>query len=536
MTPNISAAQIVLLAVHLTTDGDIETLTILASRHSGILRKDLLLRILLTYLPEAVPSAEYLPLVQANETRDIPDRLSVDLDYSPVAHLSQEQAAKKVRKLHLIPLYWDGAPEEIADDLTALFLLRRVVKVDEEAGLLDELPGLLVPFLDLAPCIRTLMVSAILPLLRRNCEYYPQEPIPQTLSEFQNLPDKLAVEQLLSQTGVREEDLGLVGRDLKGLIGPWIHNEKRWRTRRSGGAQPAKPDATSNLSEASLCPGWEQVLEWLTTQATKSWKVAVSAIDQWDGPNDVDLGGYGVIWLSEQEQEHLELTYARAALASAYLISEASTEALEGAFGIVTKIAGLLDHDQSPSLQTAVGLLPPISGESVAALMTARNATYLRNELLGDGNVLTAADGAAIKLAEGVIISAFILTQAGLPCTVRRAGELSLLQDEREQKAEALKLIRSMSNNGPKNDDKYWIRARHEILWLRDWGSEEEGSSAEYPIRGVFGKLTREFLEVEILKALLANTRSSFRPLFDNENYADSTTRLFPCSFYIRGL
>lgn len=82
-----------------------------------------------------------------------------------------------------------------------------------------------------------------------------------------------------------------------------------------------------------------------------------------------------------------------------------------------------------------------------------------------------------------------------------------MLQDEREQKSEALKVIRAIGNNGPKTDDKYWIRVRNEILWLRDFGAEEDSdASPSQRYNGVFGQLKKEFLEVEILNALLTNT------------------------------
>src|SRR5690349_4528130 len=51
----LSPAKLVLLAVHCAVAGDVDSLTTLAARHGTVLRKDLLLRILLTYLPETVP-------------------------------------------------------------------------------------------------------------------------------------------------------------------------------------------------------------------------------------------------------------------------------------------------------------------------------------------------------------------------------------------------------------------------------------------------------------------------------------------------
>lgn len=507
MSLALSPPKILLLAAELAAKADINGLRHLAARYDVVLRKDILLRILLTYLPEALPSNKYVGLLEEIERGEYSEDDYGEIDASAVEGLSDQQAVKKVRKLNLLQLSSPETPSDAANDSTTQFLLRRAYKVDEEAGLLDTLPDLLVPFLDHSPCIRTLMVSAILPLLRRNFEYYPTSPIPHTLHSFQRLPDRTAVSLLLGLTGDSTEDRSPVARDLRGLVGPWLYNEKRWATRTDDSGQADQTREPPGL-EQQLCPGWAEVLEWLTTKASRSWKVAVSAINEWDGPGDVDLGGYGAMWLNEQEQEHLEQTYARAALASVYLIPEASPEALLGAHSIITKIMGLLDQDPGSPLQTAASLLPPVSAQEVGSLLSAQNAMWLRNDLLRYSNRLTSPTKAATQLLQGLTLSAYLLTEHGAPCTVRRAGELALLQEERDQKSEAAKLINSLSNGGRKSDDKYWIKARDGILWLRDWGSEEERTSPEeQQIKGVFGELKREYLEIEILKALLANTR-----------------------------
>lgn len=515
----LSPAKIILLAVELASNADIDGLWYLAAQHSTILRKDILLRILLTYLPEAVPSRKYVTFIEEIHNGEYSRREPVEIDLVAVERWTDEEATKKVRKLHLLKLASDETPLEAADDTTTLFLLRRAYKVDEEAGLLDTLPDLLVPFLDHSPCIRTLLVSAILPLLRRNFEYYPENPIDETLHGFQHLPDRTAVSLLLEATGAQENGLGPVGRDLRTLIGPWMFKYKKWDIETDDDAEDGPtPGTASSPAGSQSYPGWTQLLEWLTTQASQaSWKVALSAIEQWDGPGDVDLGGYGATWMSDDEQEALEKSWARAALASAYLIPEASADALSAAHTIVTKIMGLMDQDPSPPLQSAAALLSPITGQEIVDISIAKNATYLRNDLLSETNLLTGLTKEATSLLSGLILSAFLLTRSGAPCTVRRVGELVLLQDEREQKTEFTTLMHHLSNNGPKTDDKYWIKVRNDILWLRDWGSEEDSTSPEKHIKGVFGQIKKECLEVEILKALLANSRYTLaRSLYED--------------------
>jgi hypothetical protein len=504
MTLLLSPAKLVLLAVHLAVNGDIDSLTALAARHGTVLRKDLLLRILLTYLPETLPSSQYVDLVCQLDDGSFPDTADRDVDCSSVEDLAEDDAAKKVRKLRLLPLTPSEAPQKTSDDALSQFLLRRSYKVDEEAGLLDELPALLLPFMDHSPCIRTLLVSTILPLLRRNCEYYPQEPIPYTLQAFQELPDRVAVNLLLSQTGVRDLDLPVVGRDLRGLVGPWLSGESRWKHRKHTEGSSDEPSSSEGTDD--VCPGWSEVLHWLTAQASRNWRVAVSAIQQWDGPDDTDLGGWGSAELTDDQRQHLEQSYARAALASAYLIPEASLEALDGAYSIISKVAKLRNLEPVSSLFSALAVLPPIAEQIPDDIVAARDAAHMRNDLLAQSNPLTTPTDASISFLQALILSAHILTKAGCPYTIRRAGELALLRDERDQKAEAAKLIHSISNNGPKTDDKFWLKARNEILWLRDWGTEDSWSSDGLAC-GIFSQVKRDFLEVEFLRALLANTR-----------------------------
>ncbi len=504
----LSAPKVVLLAAQLAAQADIDSLAFLASQHSTVLRKELLLRILLTYLPANVRTADYLSFLQDIETGEFAQFGPVEIDCSRVDHLCDEEASKKVRKLGLQQLSWPNAPEAIADDPLTLFLVRRAHAVDEGSGSLTELPELVTPFLDRSPFLGTWFISALLPLLRRNCEYHPEHPMSQTLAAFQDMPDRVAVIHLLSQTGAREEDSATIGRDLRGLIGPWLLNDARWTTRK----EPATDGSGAAADDQHLCPGWEQVLQWLTAHAAKSWRVAANAMEQWDGPGDVDLGSYRNMWLDETEQMYLERRFARAALATAYLIPEASVEALTRAHNIATKVVSLLGHYPSEFLPKAATLLSPVPDLAAGGITSPQHVAYLRNGLLDESNVLTSLSSDATQLLCALVLSAFLLTRAGSPCTVRRAGELAILQIERDQKAEATKLMHSIGDNGPKSDDKYWIRMRNEIMWLRDWGADEDVDEPGRVCSGVLGQVSKEFLEVEILKTLLGNTRTSSIP------------------------
>ncbi|ERS99211.1 protein transport protein [Sporothrix schenckii 1099-18] len=543
MSAALSPSKVVLLAAQFTATGDIASLASLAAGHGDALRKKLVLRLLLTYLPSHLTTEEYLPLLQSLESADYSCFFPLqEIDTSSVQSLSDEQAAKKVRKLRLQPLSLPGAASSLAssseargeteeaeepEDPLAVFLIQRAYAVDDGSGALPELPALLAPFLSRSYFLRTWTISVLLPLLRRNCEYYPDAPLQQTLANFEHLPDRLAVARLLSNTGSHEDTLHFVGRDLRGLIGPWLYSDRRWTKRRrgsessssgavssaeTGGEDKGKSASEANGLQSSLCPGWEEVLQWLTAHAAKSWRVAARAIEQWDGPSDADLGGFGTMWLDDREQEYLEYRYARAALACVYLLPESSEEAMAAAHAIVGKIIGLLDQDPLPALPTDLSLLSPVSTDTdVGTLLTPKNAVYLRNDLLSEANVLTKPSRTATKLLHALVLSASLLNKMGASCTIRRAGELAVLQNEREQKTEAANAIHWVATNGTRNDDRYWIKARNEILWLRDWGADDEGGGtddhAQSTGSGVFGQVKREFIEVEFLKALLTNTR-----------------------------
>lgn len=514
---SLSQAKIILLAVQAVIKADIPALRTLTAQHRKALRTDIILRILLTYLPESLDSSEYVPFLQELASGQIPADNKAEIDATSVEEISNVDATRKVKQLRLLPLARISAPSDVPDNPFILFIIHRAYRIDEETGLITQLPELIVPFLNISQYLRTWMISTLLPLLRLNYEYYPKESTIQTIASFENLDDRNGVEFLLSRTkeavGHENDTRKTIGRDLRGLIGPWMYGDNRWKPRRARKSfacdnqrlTPIDDEEAEDLKSA----GWEAVFEWITSQATSSWITCVEAIEQWDGPGDVDLGVYGngSIWLDEHEQKNLEKRYARAALAAAYLVPEASIEALTGVQRILARIVSLVDLEKMSTLQAAAALLPRIPTFSKSATSTPKYASYLRTAFMDEKNVLTTPNQTSISFLHGILVSAFLLTRVGVQCTVRRAGELVLLQDEGEQIFEAQRLIHKIAD-GPKGDDKYWIRMRNELLWLRNWGADEltggmEGSNG----RGVFGRIRKDFLEMEILKFLLANTR-----------------------------
>lgn len=501
MGSTLTPAKVLLLAVHLAAHADVRGLSQLAGQHRAVLHKPVLLRILLTHLPETVKPELYVDFLQEIVVDEFASRPETELDTSPVSPLTDQLASKKANKLHLAQLQCPDAPTTDRDDSLSLFLFQRAHRMDAETGMLAHLPDLLVPFIDHSLALRTWIVSTVLPFVRRNVEYYAETSPAYSLVQFQKLEGRDAVSYLLARSGSTQNAQGHLSRDLRGLVGPWLHEGSRWVE--AGGAPAADPEASTSVS----CPGWEEALGWLASQAITSWKTTVDAVDHWDGPNDVYFGHGVSLSLPEPKKRYLEQSYARAVLASSYMIQVPTTDSLGALYRMCAKIRSLLGQGPGDlSLHDALEALPDMSTVDISNFGGAKAATHMRNGLLQSRNPLTLPSDAATGLLMTLVLSAFILTHLGVPCTVKRAGDLAFLGDEREQRAEVGKLFHAISSVTQQFDDEFWTRARKETLWLRDWG-HSANTSTPSAVRGVLATVHREHIEGEFLKALLVKSR-----------------------------
>lgn len=504
----LSPAKAVLLAVQLASIADIPTLRTLVAQNQRTLRLELVLRILLSHLPESTEPSDYVPFLEDLISASITEDPEHQVDSSVVNDLDDADAKKRVRKLNLYPLRWSNAPDDIPDDPLTLFLLHRSLLIDSSTGLINQIPQLLKPFLHHSTYLRTWIINTVLPLLRFSYEYYPREGTNISIPKFESLSDRAGVNLLLSRTGKVEETEN-IGRDMRGLVGPWMYGDSLLKRRK------IRRDSSYSIDTIGESPtyddkyaGWEEVFRWIYNQAESSWKTVVGVVEQWDGPGDADLGDYadGTEWLDEEDQLHLERRYARAILAAAYTITETTEESLQGVYRMLNRVITLLDKDRIPTLQAAAAILIPVPVFTNITL--GRSMTkHFRGGLQDEDNIITAPTDDSIRLLQALIVSVFKCTRLGCPISIKVAGQLVCLEDEADQRS-YFALITKHLEHGPKEDDKYWIRLRNELLWLRSWGEEElsEGSSPGNG-RGVFGRLPKEFIETEILKALLANTR-----------------------------
>ncbi|KAK0392148.1 hypothetical protein NLU13_1646 [Sarocladium strictum] len=493
MQEALSPAKATLLAVHFAAISDIDSFRQHCAEYSSILGQELLLRIILTHLPETLDPSTYTPLLQELQDgglKTLPGGKNHEIDSSSIDSLSEQQALRKVRKLGLLDLAWPDAPTQGHNDPLTLFLFHRAYIIDRDTGLINIIPDLLLPFAKHCDAITTWLLTTILPLSRRNFEYHPGTGSPLSISVFEQLSDPAAVQYLLSEISQDNNIPGSVGRDLRGLLGPWFNNPARW----------------SGVGDAAKAPGWAYFLQWLTTQASRSWTVAVQAIEEYNGPADIDQGPVTTAPPQNSQFDHLLKSYLRAALASAYSIQESSLDGLLGTWQILRRVQGLLDTGELASLEVEAEALPVMSGLGVILSKKNRNAGDLRSNLLDESNEITSPNPAACTMLRGLTLSVFILKNLGALYSVRTIGEMVLLQDAQEQRSEFLKVVRLLSNNAPRDDDAYWARARTGILWLHSWGASSPNGNQGI---GPFGMVARHDIDMEMLKAMLANNRFS---------------------------
>lgn len=521
----ISRANAILLVVNYTADCDVGALRqLLAALPAGKLPLQIALRILLTYLPESLDPSVYLPLIHSLISENVTQEPSASLDFSAIDGVSEDDARQKVRKLHLLPLRSpDSTLPNDSDPLDA-FLVHRAHRVDAQTGLLTNLPQLIVPFIDRSENLRRWFIGTLLPLLRHDYEYYPRPDPGLELRTFEKLDGKSAVHYLLSEAGAKEHvalgSTSAVARDLRGAVGPWVYGHKEQkrtgdRRRLSLHASLSNPpnapianSITANSDHNADADAWRDVFQWIVSVASKNFPLAVEAIDSWNGPTDIDLGGFGVgaMELEQDVRRAVDLEFARAAFATAYAAPEASRIVLAGINLIMARAASLSSLPPRPDLQTSLSSLPQIQTDFT--ILGTSSRSMLTNAALESNNPFTTPSQESLEFLHAILVSAALLVRWKHQTSLKKVADLCLFSTEDSQKDELKRLIRNISS-GVKLEEGNWERARNDLLWLWRWGNDEQDdtpSSKLGSIQGVFGRVKRSFLEVEVLKALLSDS------------------------------
>ena len=541
---DLSNDHCVLLACHFASESNIEALrTVVATRRAAF-SLDLILQILLTYLPESADPSLHVPFVEdviAGRVEE--NHASAAVDTSTVKDLSNSRAHKVLQHQHFLSLESSSCPPE--EDVLTRFLICRAHKLDD-AGLLAVVPSLAEQFLGKSEYLRTWFVSNVLPLLRFGFEYYPEEQSAYTLERSETARGTKAVEMWLSKSldnhahrastqsrnSDQEESDGILARDMKNLVGPWMYgyNQRKRRRLETTARRPSKVGANVNeLQHSKSAPpnegetqhDWECAFTWLTHTAVEHFDVVGGVIDRWNGPSDVDFGGF----LDDGDvprDKHLDDRFAQTVYASIYATSDSTQDAISNAHTALARIARLQELEAPSGLSVEPEKLPRVSAKGSIAddLPT---STLEPDALLKQGHPLTSPSQDTFSLLQGFISSAFVLAALGHQTSILKATKIRFQNDSTEQLSILTKILHTLST-GLKKEEREWANIRQLVLWLWGWGVQAPKS---YPSLGygVFGKVARSEVEKELLKTMIS---TACFPLIIKIYIKDSNSGLSP--------
>ncbi|KAK2738171.1 hypothetical protein FQN57_007145 [Myotisia sp. PD_48] len=482
----LSDAHVILLAVQLCLNGDISAFPSLKSLYPHTFHLELLLRIILTFLPESIEPSRYTPVLQQLSGDSTAPVVDLDADLSTSEQLSESEARHQVRHLKLLPLQF---PKKVIepDSVSPLvqFLVHRAHRIDTEVGLQPYIIDLVDPFISTCDTLRDWTISTVLPAVRFNYEYYPNNEGILSLELLESLDSRSAVNILLSAND--QQDAGKdIGRDLRGLIGPCLY----------GHIMPKE------FGENHGTKTWQVVNEWLLSTSLRHFPSVVSAVEQWDGPIDIDFGGYdepqgSISNLNYQVAKSAEIQYNQAALASIYATAECDPSILNGASRIVTRVAALLmiDDFSVSQFDTSDFYRRHLDPSFLKQLTT---TLLLHNTLLDPLNPLTSPSKESLSFIDSILVSMHTLGDLGHWVSPRFIVDIILSASSETQLFEFQEFLKILKQQ--KRPEESWKQIRERLLWLRTWGAESPGSDLT---QGLFWRVPPSKYEEEILITML---------------------------------
>jgi protein transport protein SEC39 len=480
---------------------------------SSSLTIETLFRIILTFLPETTPPQTYIAVIQSLSNLHDDSGFSADLeslDISSVQHYSAAAARRRVRSLRLLPLrppQWEHHADSVGDPWV-WFVLHRAYRIDAETGLQTLILDLLRPFYEQSLLLRTWLISRLLPLLRLNYEYYQSSDEAISLELADSMDQSTAINVLLSMTSPHGESTDLA-RNLKALVAPWMYGSASAKRRRldstSNRESPidGRPE-THAKTDASV---WQDVNEWLLSRSLIDYDRVVGAFANWNGPDDVDFGGYevdGTLPYDEGELAHLRQRFGQTGLAVVYANATTDSHVLAGAVKIVSKVASLLQIQLDPNILDPLGTtaLPAISIDPQSISATSK-ASLMQNALLASANPLTLPTSSSIAFLSALLRSLHFLHDFGHHTTARAVATTCLQNTEDVQAVELRAVLDSVVKHVQPGSD--WRRTRQQVLWLRDWRDPSHAPEAarKPDYQGVFWRVSSQLTETLLLQALL---------------------------------
>lgn len=520
MADKLSKDQCVLLAVNYASETSVTAFRSLVSQRQDPFTADLTLRILLTYLPESVDPSLYTSFIDEVTSGIFAERQDpVQLDLSSVQEIREKPARKRVKALKFLPLQYASCPP--SEGLLTNFIISRAHQLDT-AGLLLLVPVLVDPFLEHSEYLQTWFISNVLPLLRYAYEYYPDNDSIPSLNTVENASGGRMIRTWLSKASqeqprkdheprspIEEENDELdsiMARDLRGLVGPWIYGDNKRKRRRLSRRERRASTVGSTVDELvkqatshedEPVDEWEHAFTWIVQQAATRLPAVTEAIEEWDGPPDVDLGGYAI---NPALAEQLKFRYVQTALAAVYAATTDNFENISSSHRMLGRVAELMNFGPPPDLATPVEFLPKTDvRKSVAGEFP--SSVFASEALLKTGHPLTTPRLENYSLLQMLVFSAYILSELRFKLPVMRLARLRLQTDAEEQMSVFQKIIHAVAT-APKRDENQWSGIRQRLLWLWGWGITKDSKEERHGL-GIFGKIERFSLEKEMLRLFL---------------------------------
>ena len=524
---HLTPAQCILLAVRLAADGDIEHLKYLTSFRFDVFDTQLVLRVLLSYLPESLDPETYTQYIsEADSGLSLGNGTFQDLDVSSVQMMSEEHTKRKLKRVHLIPLENDIIPPGHPKADLARFLVERSHRIEHETGLLTLVPRLVTPFLEKSDHLREWYISIVLPLLRLDYDFYPDDIPKISLKAFESLYGSGGLNVLLARATRASREgrtsTGQVARDVRSIVGPWIYGSTGRRRRALGKIQSpillraidarieVVEQAASTEDRCGSDDGqesdWKNVFECLAIEAQSNFAFAVEAIENWNGPEDIDLGGYGKECFNKKDDhtEDLRQSYCKACFTSIYVAEQDTKAAVEGAHAVLCRLASLLDFEPPPDLATSIHLLPAIERQDITG---GQKPALDRHALLGKNHPLTNPTLRSFAVLQMLVYSAYQLDYMGRKISLSKIAQLRFRSPEAEQLEMIRQILKDLIHDSSKSDE-HWVNHREALLWLRDWALESPDDAHHRDVGfGAFGNVSQPVMEFEILRALCLASR-----------------------------
>jgi protein transport protein SEC39 len=500
---SLSAAHIIVLGTELCSKADYEGLRALQQLRPDVLGAELCCRILLTYVSGNEDPAHYVPLLKQLRGGVFGDESGKAVDVSCVEAISEADARKMVQQMRLQQLKVYETDSAGTEDVATRFVLQQAYRVDAETGDLPAILQLVEPFVDQTEFLRRWLISNLLPLLRLDYEYYTEGDSGLTLEAFRGLEGISGLDVLLHKAK-SVDGKPYIGRDLRGIVGPWMYGARSSKRRKLSHSFRRASIDNSRRTSPREDSGWQEVNEWILKTSLDDYDLTATAVAEWNGPNDVDLGGYdGPAQQLAGEGNLLSMKYGQAAMATIYATDDSSSNAARNSRRLFERVVDVVQIDP-PRHNSLESSLPDSSTQPASIMSMSRTDLFLDN-LLEPDHALTWPSAESLSFLRSILTSIQTLrddlhSQQQLTC--RNAANLCLFATQQVQRQELHKLMQNFAATASAETD--WQSVREKILWLSRWTSKvSQSQHDEENGMALFWQVPLEEIETEILSAML---------------------------------